>query len=301
MLPLRYSRAGREDLAECERIDTMLKRIITSIVALCVLIPILCFSDTWVLPIAISIVTVMCLFEMFRCMGLHKNLAISLPAYAIGIALPILQRGLKDALTVVAIATIAAMIYTVYIFALVIWSHGKLTYKDMCASAFTSLYIVLAMNMIGFIRDFGDNGMLLCLLIFLGAWITDIFAYFTGFFFGKHKLIEDVSPKKTIEGSIGGIFFCALSYLVFGILTEVFFECNANLIFLTVSGIIISVIAQVGDLIMSVIKRHYGIKDYGKIFPGHGGMLDRFDSILAVSLGVGAMCLVSLVTNIPLL
>ena len=298
---LRCSRADREDLAECERIDAMLKRIITSLVALCVLIPVLCFSDTWVLPIAISIVTAICLFEMFRCMGLHKNIAISLPAYAIGIALPLLQRGLKDALTVVAIATIAAMIYTVYLFALVIWSHGKLTYKDMCASAFTTLYIILAMNMIEFIRDFGNNGMLLFILIFLGAWITDIFAYFTGFFFGKHKLIEDVSPKKTVEGSIGGTLFCALSYLVLGIIAEVFLNCEANLIFLTISGIFISVIAQIGDLIMSVIKRHYGIKDYGKLFPGHGGMLDRFDSILAVSLGVGAMCLLSMVTNIPLL
>ena len=105
----------------------MLKRIITSIVALCVLIPIMWFSDTWILPIAISIVTAICLFEMFRCMGLHKNIAISLPAYAIGIALPVLQRALDDTLTVVAIAAIAGMIYTVYLFALVVWSHGKLT------------------------------------------------------------------------------------------------------------------------------------------------------------------------------
>ena len=279
----------------------MLKRIITSLVALCVLIPVLWFSHTWILPIAVAVVTVMCLFEMFRCMGMHKNFAVCLPAYAIGASLPILQRWFKDALVVVAIAAIAVMIYAVYLFALVVWSHGKLTYKDMCASAFTTLYIILAMNMLVFIRDFGKNGMLLCLLIFIGAWITDIFAYFTGFFFGKHKLIEDVSPKKTIEGSIGGTLFCALAYLGFGIMADLVFSCNANLIFLTVSGIFISVIAQVGDLIMSVIKRHYGIKDYGKIFPGHGGMLDRFDSILAVSLGVAAMCLVSFVTGLPLL
>ena len=84
----------------------MLKRIITSIVALCVLIPIMWFSDTWILPIALSVVTVICLFEMFRCMGLHKNMAISLPAYAIGTALPVLQRALDDALTVVAIAAL---------------------------------------------------------------------------------------------------------------------------------------------------------------------------------------------------
>ena len=138
-------------------------------------------------------------------------------------------------------------------------------------------------------------------MIFLGAWITDTFAYFTGFFFGKHKLIEDVSPKKTIEGSIGGIFFCALSFVIFGLVVDTWFACDANLIFLGVSGVVISLIAQVGDLIMSVIKRQYGIKDYGKIFPGHGGMLDRFDSILAVSLGLCAVCLFGILTGIPLI
>ena len=265
------------------------------------LIPVLWFSHTWILPISVAIVTVISLFEMFKCMGLHKRLEISLPAYLVAVALPFLQRWLDDATRVTAIAAIAAMVYIVYLFALVVWSHGKFTYKDMCSSALTTIYIVLSMNMIVYIRDFGDFGLILCLLIFAGAWITDVFAYFTGFFFGKHKLIEDVSPKKTIEGSIGGTVFCALSYLLVGIIADLFLECNANLIFLTVSGIFISAIAQVGDLIMSVIKRHYGIKDYGKIFPGHGGMLDRFDSILSVSLGVAAMCMLSYVTNIPLL
>ena len=76
---------------------------------------------------------------------------------------------------------------------------------------------------------------------------------------------------------------------------------DANIVFLAISGVILSVIAQIGDLIMSVIKRHYGIKDYGKIFPGHGGMLDRFDSILAVSLGLGVVCMFVTLTGIKLI
>jgi phosphatidate cytidylyltransferase len=155
--------------------------------------------------------------------------------------------------------------------------------------------------MILYIRDFNDDGQFIYLLIFIGAWITDIFAYFTGFFFGKHKLIEDVSPKKTIEGSIGGIAFCALSFVAFGIIADIFFDKDANLVFLAISGVFISIIAQIGDLIMSVIKRQYGIKDYGKIFPGHGGMLDRFDSILSVTLGVAAMCMVSYIFGISMM
>ena len=131
--------------------------------------------------------------------------------------------------------------------------------------------------------------------------MSDTFAYFVGMLFGKHKLIEDVSPKKTIEGSIGGIFFCVVSFVVFGIIMDVFFDRSANILFLAISAVAVSVVSQIGDLIMSVIKRHYGIKDYGKLFPGHGGMLDRFDSILAVALVMSAICMLAGIMNIQLL
>ena len=276
----------------------MLKRIITSIFALCILIPVLCLSHTWIFPIALSIVSAMCLFEGFRCLGVHKKLHIIMPFYAVGVILPIVQRISFFDGKIVPFGATLAIICLVYSFSLVVWSHGTFTYIDMCTLALTALYIIFGINMILYIRDFDASGMFIYLLIFIGAWTTDVFAYFTGVFFGKHKLIEDVSPKKTIEGSIGGIVFCSLAFVLTGIIIDQFFEGNSNIIFLAISGACISVIAQVGDLIMSVIKRHYGIKDYGRIFPGHGGMLDRFDSILAVSLGVAAMCMVSSVIGI---
>ena len=181
------------------------------------------------------------------------------------------------------------------------WSHGKLKFSDAITVFTMAVYIVAAMNSILYVRDYSDDGKYLYLLIFIGAWVTDIFAYFTGYLFGKHKLIEDVSPKKTIEGSIGGIVFCALSFVGFGLIVKHFFSTDANIIFLAISGVIISVISQIGDLIMSVIKRHYNIKDYGRIFPGHGGMLDRFDSILAVSLGLAVVCMFVTITGIKLI
>ena len=101
--------------------------------------------------------------------------------------------------------------------------------------------------------------------------------------FGKHKLIPDVSPKKTVEGSIGGIVFCALGYIIYGLLVSKFFEVEMNIIALAVFGVLVSVISQVGDLAASLIKREYGVKDYGRLFPGHGGVLDRFDSVIAVA------------------
>ena len=187
------------------------------------------------------------------------------------------------------------------LFVSVVWSHGKFAFADGMAMYAVCIYIIAALNCILYVRDFSDSGKYVYLLIFVGAWITDIFAYFTGFFVGKHKLIEDVSPKKTVEGSIGGIVFCTLSFIAFGIIVDVFFDRHANILFLAISGIIVSVVSQVGDLIMSVIKRHYGIKDYGKLFPGHGGMLDRFDSVLAVSLGMGAICMLAGLLGIDLL
>ncbi|MBQ5801294.1 MAG: phosphatidate cytidylyltransferase, partial [Clostridia bacterium] len=117
-------------------------------------------------------------------------------------------------------------------------------------------------------------------LVFVGAWVTDTFAYFTGFFFGRHKLIPEVSPKKTIEGAIGGTLFATVGFAVVGI---IYGYSTRNIIILAVIGIFASIVSQLGDLSASLVKRHHGIKDYGSLFPGHGGVLDRFDSILAVS------------------
>ena len=279
----------------------MLKRIITGVLAAAVLIPILIFSHTIVFPIAIAVVGVICLYEIFKCIGAEKRISLTVPAYLAALVFPFLMRYMQSAVSVAIIAAISALLYLIYVFIHIIWSHGNLAFSEALTQYTLTMYILVAMSSIIYVRDYSDIGKYIYLLIFLGAWITDIFAYFTGVFFGKHKLIEDVSPKKTIEGSIGGIFFCALSFVVLGIITEIFFERNANIVFLVICGIIISVISQVGDLIMSVIKRHYKIKDFGKIFPGHGGMLDRFDSILAVVLGMVCVCMFVSLTGITLI
>ena len=278
----------------------MLKRIITSIVAVAVLLPVLFFSNTVVFPIAIAIVLSICLYEIFKCTGTQKNFAVILPLYGFGAAAPFLLRYLET-VQFALIAFIVAALYTVYLFALIVWSHGKKPFGETVAVYILALYIITALCSVLYVRDYQPYGKYIYLLIFIGAWITDIFAYFTGYFIGKHKLIEDVSPKKTIEGSIGGIIFCSACFVAFGLIVDHWFDQNANLVFLVVCGVILSIISQVGDLIMSVIKRHYGIKDYGKIFPGHGGMLDRFDSILAVSLGLAAICMFVSLTGIQLM
>ncbi|MGM9683726.1 MAG: phosphatidate cytidylyltransferase [Eubacteriales bacterium] len=279
----------------------MLKRIITAVVAIAILVPVLFFSYTPVLCIAVAVVSVISLFEMYRCIGCHKKLYLCLPAYVFSVVSPFLIRYLGDLVKYAVIAFICGIVYLLYLFSVIVMSKGKYTFSDGCGFFVSTVYIVTALNSIIYVRDLGESGKYIYLLIFIGAWVTDTFAYFTGYFFGKHKLIPEVSPKKTVEGSIGGIVFCMVSFVVFGIIVDRFFGMNANVFFLAVSGVIVSVVSQIGDLIMSVIKRHYGIKDYGKIFPGHGGMLDRFDSILAVSAMLAAICLFADISGIYLM
>ena len=116
---------------------------------------------------------------------------------------------------------------------------------------------------------------LLVWLIFLTAFGTDIMAYFTGYAIGKHKLCPKISPKKTIEGSIGGILGSVILCALFG-----YFFVPRLLLHCVVIGILGGVISQFGDLTASIFKRKMGIKDYGNLIPGHGGILDRFDSVL---------------------
>lgn len=279
----------------------MLKRVITGVVAVLILLPVLFFSNTVVFPLAIAFVSVVSLYELFHCMHTEKRLYLVLPLYAFAAFAPFLMRYLADGEQFAAISFIAAAIYMIYLFALVVWSHGALPFGEAAAVFAAALYVVSAMSAITYLRDFPYGGEYLYLLIFIGAWVTDTFAYFSGFLFGKHKLIPDVSPKKTVEGSIGGTLCCALAFVAFGLIVDFFFGKNANLLFLFISGLIIALVSQIGDLIMSVIKRHYGIKDFGKIFPGHGGMLDRFDSILAVSLGLCAICMFAMMSGITLI
>lgn len=265
----------------------MKQRIITAIVAICVLVPVLCFADTVVLPIGLALCALLSVFEMLSCMGLKKSVLVSLPFYLGAAAFPFLVRYVEEAQTVRSLAFAGIACTTLYLFGVLIFSHGKYNITQIGGVFFSILYILIGFNGLIMVRDWVSGGQYLYLLAFIGAWVTDSFAYFCGLLLGrggKHKLIPDVSPKKTVEGAIGGTVFCVLALLLFGFIVEkINPDVQANYLIFAVSGVFVAVVAQIGDLSMSVIKRTFGIKDYGKIFPGHGGMLDRFDSVIAVS------------------
>lgn len=271
----------------------MRTRVITGAVALCILFPVLFFSHTWIFPLAICTCCVIALWEMFKCVRVEKNLWVTLPIYLAGAFVILSFRvfsqyfsfGSNDFIARVAVPCL--FIVTLYLFAAMVFSKGKISVADTALAGFMSAYIISAFAALLFLRD-AQSGSYTYLLVFIGAWVTDSFAYFTGLLLGKHKLIPEISPKKTVEGSIGGIVFCGVSFILYGIVINHLAE-NAkpmNLLLLFAYGVIVSVVSQVGDLSLSAVKRQYAIKDFGKIFPGHGGVLDRFDSILAVSLAL---------------
>lgn len=262
----------------------MKQRIITAVLAFFVLLPVLIFSDTFIFPLGLAVCAVLSVWEMFACVGLKNAWLFTAPMYVLGAAFPFLIRYLPDRDLLAPIAICAAVVWTLYAFTVLIFSHGKYPLEAVFVASFSLFYIFIGFNAILFIHDCEPGGKYLYYICFLGAWITDIFAYFCGRAFGKHKLIPDVSPKKTVEGSIGGTVFCILVMVIFGFVVEKLVpEISANLLIFAVAGILIAVVSQIGDLSMSVIKRKYGVKDYGFIFPGHGGVLDRFDSVIAVS------------------
>lgn len=285
----------------------MKQRIITGIIVILIMIPILLFAQTPVLPLAIAVGSLIAMFEMMRCIGMHKAYAFAVPLYVMAVSLPFLSRFMalgslnatarpESAKHLAQYGAILMIIILFYFFTVAIFSRGKYNLADVCVLFATAFYILMGFNSIVIMHDNEQGGHVLYLAIFISAWMTDVFAYFCGMLFGrggKHKLIPDVSPKKTVEGSIGGIAFCVIGMVIFGLLCNWLTEYNSNILMFAVGGVLASIVAQIGDLLMSYVKRHYGIKDFGRLFPGHGGVLDRFDSVLAVAIAM--MCLTTFV------
>lgn len=138
-------------------------------------------------------------------------------------------------------------------------------------------YIIVGFETIIWIRNVVPNGELFTWMIFIITVVSDSMAYFTGKFFGKHKLIPSVSPNKTVEGSVGAVVFTIIACLLYGNII------NLGTIELIAIGFLGSIVSQCGDLIASKLKRYTGIKDFSNLIPQHGGILDRLDSALLVS------------------
>lgn len=168
----------------------------------------------------------------------------------------------------------AILLFIITLFTLAIISE-EITLDDVCSVTMMGIIIGFASLSVLTIYSDTESGYLVMIYILTAAFGCDIAALFTGMAFGKHKLNPRVSPKKTVEGAIGGWFFgCLLSYLF------AYFFIQEHMTFFLINSLALPIVAQIGDLSFSLIKRNYGVKDYGSLIPGHGGILDRIDSLL---------------------
>jgi len=170
--------------------------------------------------------------------------------------------------------TIVAILF-VYVF-----TFPKYGANQIMAAIFSFIYAPIMLAYLYLTRNL-ENGIYIVWLIFISSWICDTCAYLVGMAIGKHKLAPILSPKKSIEGGIGGIAGAALVGLIYAMILKHLGVSQGNLLWVfPVISAIGAMISQVGDLAASAIKRNFGIKDYGRLIPGHGGIMDRFDSVV---------------------
>lgn len=176
----------------------------------------------------------------------------------------------------------AALLLMATLFLVAIRNYGKdtaVTFEQVMVCMFGGLVIPLFLSSLVQLKGM-EHGQYLVLLPVICAFLTDAGAYFAGVFLGKHRGVTQVSPNKSLEGYVGGILSGAVFMLLYGLILRQFAHLAVSLPVMAVYGLLGSAITELGDLSFSLIKRQYGIKDYGNLLPGHGGMLDRFDSMI---------------------
>ena len=264
----------------------MKTRTLTAAAILLFTLPFVFLSHTVLYPIIVALLSFIAAYEVLKCFSLEKKLLPSVAAYLISAGLPVLAYVLKNDLTVFFISmALSLFAFMIYYFALAVFCHSQYKYTELSGVFVMMLYVVVSFSAMSLIRNIEGVGFALFMLIFVVAWLTDVFAYLTGFLIGKHKLAPVISPKKTVEGAIGGVIFSAGCCFLFAwIVTLIDTNLSVNYLSLAIFAPILSIISQIGDLFASAVKRERGIKDYGYLLPGHGGILDRFDSIIAITM-----------------
>ncbi len=238
------------------------------------------FAPGQVFHIAVAAACLTALFELQQTFDLHKKPQVAVVNYFFAVlflATPLLSLGTRREPML--------FLLVIYLMLLLISSvlfNETVKLSNVSQSFFALVYAVLFPLHMTYIR-FLDQGLALIILVFLGAWMPDTFAYFAGCLLGKHKLIPKVSPKKTVEGAIGAVVGAVITFVIYGLILDFGFGYGVKYPTLIFLSLICGVVAQFGDLSASVIKRECGKKDFGNLIPGHGGILDRIDSLTFIA------------------
>jgi phosphatidate cytidylyltransferase len=255
--------------------DSMKSRLLTAAIGIPLVVCVLLFGEQfhWIMYALVSVLNLIMIFELLSAKKLHNSI-VFIPCAVYGIVLPLSLPFKLELISVYA--------FVIIMFLIMIIDHKNVSYPDLCFAVLGSLIISFGMSSVLLLPPAYDNHFTFFFVICVGvAWSADAGAYFSGVFLGKHKLCPEVSPNKTVEGFLGGIVVGTVSALIIGfIYSFVYSKAEFNYVLILLLGLLASIISVLGDLSFSLIKRSCKIKDFGSIFPGHGGFLDRFDSVI---------------------
>jgi phosphatidate cytidylyltransferase len=251
-------------------------RLITAAIGIPLVVFAVVLSELWhpLLSILLWIVTALMIGEYLYGKELLNNLFVTIPCMLFGFGMCMLAGTPYMYILIFALILIE--------FFVIIIRHEQMAYSDLTYALIGTMIITFGTGSIGYVCQNGLSLSFFFAVTFLLPWMADAGGFFVGATLGKHKLCPKISPKKTVEGAVGGVFFCVAASVGLGFLFQYLITPNLTVHFipLIIIGACDALLSIVGDLSFSLIKRSINIKDYGSIFPGHGGMLDRFDSII---------------------
>jgi phosphatidate cytidylyltransferase len=269
----------------------MKKRITTAIVGLSVLALVLVFFDTILVSVLAAGITLLALLELFKAADLLRYWLLTAISGIFCLLIVFFNTpAVSHSFSYLCYLLVVAL------FLVLLRYHATLKVEQVSFAFLMSILLAVSFYCLIRMKELGGPqfGMFYLLLVFGSAWWSDSGAYFIGTFFGKHKLCPGISPKKTVEGLIGGIINAIVGNVLVCLVFQAFCQAAApwgyieTAVSIDIPAVILispvaSLLGVLGDLSASVIKRQHGIKDFGHLMPGHGGAMDRFDSVLFVS------------------
>ncbi|MBR1802409.1 MAG: phosphatidate cytidylyltransferase [Clostridia bacterium] len=259
-----------------------LKRVLSALILFPIVAIVLIFGNQYFVDGVIAVIAIMSLYEFYKAFRTgNKANPINWVGYIIA-TVAIVPMHMIPSQWILKVIGAIIPISILILFATVIFTNLKTNIKDIAITILGICYIVLFMMFLPIIRENLTNGKILIWFVFFAAWGTDVFAFWIGRKFGKHKFTQ-ISPNKTIEGCIGGTIGAIAVVVIYAIICNQVWNLQFNYFYITMMGLVLSILSQFGDLAASAIKRYTGIKDFSELIPGHGGMLDRIDSILFIA------------------
>lgn len=254
------------------------KRVMSGLLGFPLVLLVLLIGNKFVVDIALAIIAILAMDEYFNAISKVAK-PVRWVGYLSCISIALIHVIPEETLVTASILVIPTIL--LILFAHIIATEMKTNFKDIAYTFIGIIYVVLFVMFIAKINGMNDGKILIWYAI-IAAWGTDIFAYLIGKAIGKHKFSK-ISPKKSIEGAIAGTVSSVIIIAIYTLIMNNIYNLGYSYLYVIIAGIILSIIGQLGDFAASSIKRYVDVKDYSNLIPGHGGMLDRIDSLIFIA------------------